>query len=128
MQFLLDENVANSVCEMFREAGHDAIFVRELLPTGAIDPLVAALADAQRSILVSHDRDFRQIAPRIPDGQKRRFRNLSQLRLMCPEPRAATRIRSCLPFIELEYRQAEDRDNNRMLIEVKKTAFTVYFD
>lgn len=128
MQFLLDENVANSVLEMFLAAGHEAIFVRELLPVGSVDQLVAALADAQRSILVSHDRDFRQIAPRIPDGQKKRFRNLSQLRLMCPEPRAASRIRSCLPFIELEYQQAENRDNSRMLIEVKRTAVTVYFD
>lgn len=126
MRFLLDENVAKSVCDMLIESGHDAEFVRELLPAGSADQLVAALAEAQRSILVSHDKDFRSIAPRIPDGQRSKFRGLNMLRLMCPEFAAAARVKNCLPFIELEFTESAKRHDPRMIIEVKKAMISIY--
>ncbi|OEC94397.1 DUF5615 family PIN-like protein [Rhizobium sp. YK2] len=126
MRFLLDENVAKSVCDMLIENGHEAEFVRDLLPAGSADQLVAALAEAQRSILVSHDKDFRSIAPRIPDGQRAKFRSLSMLRLMCPEFAAAGRVKHCLPFIELEFAESAKRHDTRMIVEVKKAMISIY--
>jgi predicted nuclease of predicted toxin-antitoxin system len=43
MKFLLDENVPVLVADMLKAEGHDAVFVRDYVPPGAPDPLVATM-------------------------------------------------------------------------------------
>jgi len=102
----LDQNVANSVAAVFREFGHTVHLVREILPSNSPDPLIAAVAELDSYVLVSHDRDFEAIAPRIPKGSRARFRKLSRISLECNEAQAASRIRQTMSYIELAFANA----------------------
>jgi hypothetical protein len=72
MRLLLDQNVADSVAAVFREFGHTVHLVTDILPVDSPDPLIAAVAELDSYVLVSHDRDFETIAPRIPKGSRAR--------------------------------------------------------
>ena len=79
MYFMLDENVPLDVADMLNEQGHKGEFIRDYVPPGSPDPVVATVSQELDAILVSFDGDFEVISPRIPDGQKRRFRKLSRI-------------------------------------------------
>lgn len=118
MHFLLDHNVPDSVAVALREFGHTVEFVRNILPTDSADPLVATAAEQTGAILVSVDRDFKQIAPRIPKGARIRFKKLSRISIECSEPQAAARMREVMPFIELAWQQAQSKSDKRMLVVI----------
>lgn len=118
MRFMLDENVPVSVSDALGELGHDIEYVRDLLPAGAVDPLVAALAEEDHRILVSFDGDFQTISPRIPVGQKARFRRLSRIWLRCTEFQAAQRLQRAMTFIEAEFAIATAAADTRMLLQI----------
>ena len=107
MYFLHDHNVPDSVALVLRELGHTVEFVRNVLPMDSADPLVATAAEAMGAILVSIDRDFKRIAPRIPKGERARFRKLSRISIECSEAQAAQRVRELMPFIELAWQTAQ---------------------
>lgn len=86
MHFMLDENVPVSVKDMLETHGHQAEFIRDYVPPGSADPVVATISEELDAIPVSFDGDFEKIAPRIPKGQKRRFRRLSRIWMRCREP------------------------------------------
>src|SRR5258708_14824077 len=106
MRLLLDQNVEDSVAAVFREFGHTVHLVREILPANSPDPLIAAVAELDSYVLVSHDRDFEAIAPRIPKGSRARFRKLSRISLECNEAQAANRIRQTMSYIDLAFGNA----------------------
>lgn len=118
MKFMLDENVANSVRLYLEENGFEVEYIRDLIPTGSPDPLVAFVSEDKSAVLISHDGDFKKISPRIPDGQKRRFKNLSKIQLKCNEFQSATRIEQTLDFIQAEFDQAQNRKDKRMLLTI----------
>jgi hypothetical protein len=68
------------------------------------------------AVLISFDGDFEKIAPRIPDGQRRRFRRLSRIRMMCDEPHASERLESALSLVVAEYELAQSRQDKKMII------------
>lgn len=103
MYFMLDENVPADVASMLRERGHTADFIRDYVPSGSPDPLVATVSQELEAILLSFDGDFEVISPRVPDGQRRRFRKLSRIWMRCGEPQAANRLRAVLDFVASEY-------------------------
>jgi len=53
MRILVDENLPRSLAQRLRQAGHDAVDLRELDRTGIPDPEVLALANADERVLVS---------------------------------------------------------------------------
>ncbi|WP_367618329.1 MULTISPECIES: DUF5615 family PIN-like protein [Rhodoplanes] len=116
MFFILDENVPADVAAMLIEHGHRAEFIRTYVPPGAVDPLVATVAQELEAILVSFDGDFEKISPRIPVGQRRRFRKLSRIWLTCTEPAAARRLRAGLDLVISEYNRATPTSPMRMRI------------
>ncbi|WP_394713492.1 DUF5615 family PIN-like protein [uncultured Roseibium sp.] len=118
---MLDENVAVSVCRKLTELGCEAQYIRDLIPQGSVDPLVAFVAEDRGTILVSHDGDFRKIAPRIPDGQKTRFGKLSRIQLRCAEYQAAQRIEKAFSFIEAEFAIAQINTDTRMIVQIGKS-------
>jgi predicted nuclease of predicted toxin-antitoxin system len=125
MNFLLDHNVPDSVAKVLRELDHTVTLVRDILPTDSVDPLVATAAEQMDAVLVSIDKDFRSIAPRIPKGMRSRFRKLSRLSIDCSENQAAARIRTCMPFVELAWAQAQERADKRMIAVVMAGHFRV---
>jgi predicted nuclease of predicted toxin-antitoxin system len=124
--FFLDQNVPISVGHALSEAAHKVVFLREWLAEDAADPLVARVAEVHGAVLVSHDSDFRKIAPRIPRGERARFRKLDNLRLECPEPQAANRVRCALSFIEAEYGIAHADGHVRMIVSIGTTVLRTH--
>ena len=116
MYFMLDENVPQDVASMLNELGHKAEFIRNYVPPGSPDPVVATVSEELNAILLSFDGDFEIISPRIPDGQKKRFRKLSRIWLRCGEPQAANRLRASLDFVAAEYALVRPNAPMRLMI------------
>ncbi|HZL60079.1 MAG TPA: DUF5615 family PIN-like protein [Stellaceae bacterium] len=119
MHLIIDNNVPDSVAEKFKARGHKVELVRDILPADSPDQLIAAVGDQERAILVTGDRDFRQIAKRIPIGSKGRFRKLSRISIECYEPRAAARVAEEMDVIELTYSQAQKTADKRIFIVIQ---------
>jgi predicted nuclease of predicted toxin-antitoxin system len=119
IRFLLDNCVPDSVGEVLRLRGHTVVHVRDILPVDSSDPLVATVSEEDDAVLVSCDRDFRLIAPRIPRGQRARYRRLSRIALECNEPQAADRIKSAITLIEAEFEIAQNSKDKRMNIVIQ---------
>lgn len=100
---MLDENVPQDVADLFIGRGHTAEFIRDYVVPGAPDQVVATASEELEAILISFDGDFEVISPRIPKGQRRRFRKLSRIWVRCSEPQSAGRLDKALEFIEREY-------------------------
>ena len=111
---MLDENVPKDVADMLAVSGHTAEFIRDYVPPGAPDPLVATVSEERDAILVSFDGDFENIAPRIPKGERTRFRKLSRIYMCCGEPQAAQRLEKALGLIQSEYELAKGQRDVRM--------------
>src|ERR1700730_13335788 len=121
MHFILDENVPADVVDMLVERGHRAEFIRDYVPPGSPDPLVATVSQELNAILVSFDGDFEKIAPRVPHGQKARFRRLCRIWMRCDEPQAARRLGSALDLIVSEYNLAQRRSDTRLRMWVGRS-------
>lgn len=120
MKFFADHNVAESVCRVLEERGHEVVRLRNELPPDSPDPVVAKFAEQIDAILISHDGDFKRIAPRIPRGGKARFRKLSRIHLQCEYPVAERRVAEAIGLIEFEWSLAQERADKRIHIVVQK--------
>jgi predicted nuclease of predicted toxin-antitoxin system len=126
LRLLLDHNVPDSVADVFRGRGHSVVLVRDILPIDSPDQLIAAVSEEDGAVLVSCDRDFRLIAPRIPRGARSRFRRLSRISLECSEPQAAQRVRAAMSLIETEYEIARDSPDGRMFIVIQNSGIKTH--
>ncbi|MGH2861187.1 MAG: DUF5615 family PIN-like protein [Solirubrobacteraceae bacterium] len=61
MRFLIDECVSPRVGEVLKEAGHDAVHLRDVGLLGANDSDVMASATADSRVVVSADTDFGEL-------------------------------------------------------------------
>ncbi len=116
MKFLLDHCVPASVERVLVAAGHVGIWVKDILPTDAPDEVVATAAENSDAVLVSMDKDFKKIAPRVPVGHRTRFRRLSHVSLDCTEPQAAARLHEAMTLVEAEFQLAGMRPDSRMIV------------
>lgn len=115
---MLDENIPILVAEELRELGHEAVTIRDFAYRKTDDEAVGELAEDLEAVLITADRDFQSIAPRIPDGQRRRFRKLSRIWLRCTASRSGERLRKAMSFIEAEHDIALNSRDRRMLLEI----------
>ncbi len=63
MRFLADEGIERAIVEFLRVSGYDVCWILESAP-GLEDAQVAALAMQERRILITHDKDFGNLAVR----------------------------------------------------------------
>ena len=61
MRILANENVAATVIRTLREHGHDVLSAKESM-RGEKDPVILARAQAERRLLLAHDKDFGELA------------------------------------------------------------------
>jgi predicted nuclease of predicted toxin-antitoxin system len=61
MRFLLNENVSGTVIQELRQQGHDVISVKESMRSEA-DRVILARAQKEQRIIVTHDKDFGELA------------------------------------------------------------------
>lgn len=82
--------------------------------------MVAHTAEREEAILISHDGDFKQIAPRVPHGQRTRFRKLSRIHMDCKKPRSAERMAAALELLEFEWQAAQLRPDKRLHMTIQE--------
>jgi len=80
---------------------------------------VARVAEESDCILITHDGDFKKIAPRIPVGERNRFRKLSKVHLACEHAQALTRLAAAIALIEFEWSGAQERPDKRLTVVVQ---------
>jgi predicted nuclease of predicted toxin-antitoxin system len=61
MRLLVNENVARMVIQELRQRGHDVLSVKESMRSAA-DDVILARAQAEERIVVTHDKDFGELA------------------------------------------------------------------
>lgn len=61
MRFLVNENIASSVISGLRQAGHDVLSAKESM-RGRPDGELLSRAQAEHRVLVTHDKDFGELA------------------------------------------------------------------
>lgn len=118
IRFFVDHCVPDSVARVLRDAGHEVILLRERIAPDSPDPLVAAVSEMNGAVLVSLDSDFRSLAPRIPKGQRQRFRKLSRIGLRCKHHAALQALTVTLSLIEHEWAVAQASPDKRMILDV----------
>ncbi len=64
MRIVANENVTRTVIESLRAQGHDVLSVKESL-RGAQDDAILAQAQSEKRIVVTHDKDFGELAFRV---------------------------------------------------------------
>lgn len=128
IRFFTDQNVPESVARVLENAGYEVVRLREKVATNSPDNLVAAVSEANKSILVTMDRDFKAIAARAWVG-KRRFRTLSVIRFeKCRESRAAERMQAALSLIEHEWKvgAGDSSRDRRVFIVICTDVIRIY--
>jgi predicted nuclease of predicted toxin-antitoxin system len=70
VKFLLDHCVPNRVERLLAEAGHEAVRLRECLPTDSPDPIVLRKATELDAVLVSLNGDFADITAYPPASHR----------------------------------------------------------
>jgi predicted nuclease of predicted toxin-antitoxin system len=121
MRLLIDENVPKSVADFFAERGHDVQYVRDVLPAGTPDPVVAKIGDRLSAIVVTWDRDFENLIKRVPEGNKNAFRRLGRISFKCGEPRGRLLLARWIQMIELNYEQALMEKDFRMIVQIQES-------
>jgi predicted nuclease of predicted toxin-antitoxin system len=61
MRFIANENVAGTVIIELRDRGHDVLAVKDSMQ-GKNDDVILAIAQAEQRIVVTHDKDFGELA------------------------------------------------------------------
>lgn len=123
--FILDANVAVAVGEFLEIRGHRVFFVVRSLVAGTDDEIIALLGEASQAVIVTHDRDFKRIVQRVPEGSRQQFRTLGRISLTCREPQARRRIEALIESIEFEYEQAQRSSHKRLIMQISETTFMV---
>ena len=126
LHFFIDHNVPESVCKFLKGLGHEVTRLRDVMPTDSPDSVVAQYSEQIGAILISNDGDFKNIAPRVPDGQKARYRKLSRVHLNCNQVQAATRIAAAIGFIEFEWQSAQARGDKRIQITIQNNGIKTH--
>lgn len=118
MRFFLDNCVPTAVARALTDAGHDVILQKDAIATDSSDTLVAIASAENDAILVSFDRDFKEIANRAAVS-RRRLKKLSRIHFKCTPPQAADRLKKALSWIEQEWVVAEKSPDKRMFLEIQ---------
>lgn len=109
-RFLIDQNVQEAVHVYLLSRGYESFRSRDLSGVDAPDDIVAFIANSDGLVLITHDRDFRDISRLLPETQRGQFRRgAGQLLLQVPENRAVELIEDLWPSILFHFHDAQTR-------------------
>lgn len=123
--FFTDNCVPDSVGGAVVAAGHGLVRLRDCMPTDSKDPSVALVSAASGFVLVSFDRDFKQVAKRLQVTQRQYADRLHRIDMRCQEPDGAARIAAAMSIIEHEWSLLRDGAPRPMIIEVRPQSILV---
>lgn len=101
------------------DAGHQVTRLRDVMATRTADPIIAIACSRSGHVLVSHDKDFREIAKRLQITQRQYRSKLHRVQLSCFEPKSAIRIKESLSLIEFEWQLMDGQ--RQMVIEIRNS-------
>lgn len=61
MRIVADENISNTVIQKLRQKGHDVISIKET-KSAATDPNILKQAQQEKRLVLTHDKDFGELA------------------------------------------------------------------
>lgn len=99
MRFLLDQNIPVSVARVLTERGHETQHVRDVLRPDSPDQLIAFLAIQENFIILTHDKDFKNINASSPRGYARRMKLADRIILGPTSVKAAPRLEQVLDLL-----------------------------
>ena len=73
------------------------------MATTTPDPIIAVACSVSGQVLITHDRDFRQISKRLQIKQRQYHNALHRIMLKCDEPEDVARLTEALSLIEAEW-------------------------
>lgn len=123
--FFVDNCVAESVPKLLEKEGHDIVRLRDVMPPDTKDPVVAIAAASSNRVLITTDKDFRQIAKTL-NMTRRESQKLHRVALRCADSKSAKRMQEAIPLIEFEWsRHLESMSMVPFLVEITDTAIRV---
>lgn len=123
--FFMDNCVADSVGRLLGKAGHDVALLRDHMPADTKDPIVAMTCAMNARVLVTHDKDFKELSKKLAMSKKASTQ-LHRVSLRCSEPNAATRINEALSVIEAEWDRVQaNSGKHQMVVEITEVAIRI---
>ncbi len=103
--FFFDENVNRDMAVVLIQAGHEVIYATDVVSAGTPDQIVASVALASSYVLVTHDKDFKNIEKLLQSSELGRVSTgAGKLQLLkIDEIAAVKRVQENLDRIEFEY-------------------------
>jgi hypothetical protein len=99
MRFLVDQNIPVSVASVLLDRGFDTQHVRHVLRPDSPDQLIAYLAIQENFIILTHDKDFRNINALTPHGYRKRLKMADRVILGPTSIHAAPRMAQVLDLV-----------------------------
>jgi hypothetical protein len=124
ISFLVDENVPWDIVVFLRMRGHQVHYVGETFMKGSPDLLLLSTAEVNGYVIVTFDKDFRQLIRQLPIGvRKRTERMAGRISFTCKETVAIERTRDLIEIIEAHYDFAV-MQNKRFVLQISETSIT----
>ena len=125
MTLFIDECLPlTSFRAVFEERGHTVYGVGAAFPSGSPDQSVLAAADAQGAVVVTSDKDWRQLVRQVGEGGRGRFRRAGRILFNCDHSIALRRLQALIEDIEREYELAR-RSDRQLIMRITAGNYTV---
>jgi predicted nuclease of predicted toxin-antitoxin system len=128
IRFFTDHNVASSVGQAIQEKGHHLTQLRDAMLIRTKDPIIEIACSHAGQVLVSHDKDFKEIKPRLNLDDRTPitrlgFVKLHKIHLECVEYEAAARMKEAFSLIEAEWELI--KPDRPMVIHIRSSSILV---
>jgi hypothetical protein len=77
------------------------------------------------AVVVTWDRDFKQLIGRVPIGERLRFRRLGRISFDCRPEHGRRRAEQLIDYIEFAYEVESRRRDRRLIVEITETSLRV---
>jgi predicted nuclease of predicted toxin-antitoxin system len=125
MTLFIDECLPLTSFRTFLQGrGHLVFGVGEAFPSGSPDQSVLAAADARGAVVVTSDRDWRQLLRQVREGERGRFKRAGRILFNCDHSVALRRLEALIEDIEREYELAT-RSGRQLIMRITEGSYTV---
>jgi len=121
--FFTDQNVPDSVGRYLMGCGHQVTRLRDVMLTTTADSIIAVACSQAGHVLVSHDKDFKEISKRLQITQRQYRKLLHRIHLRCQEPSDVVRLKEAMSLIEAEWQLI--KPDRPMVIEINDVSIRI---
>jgi hypothetical protein len=122
---IVDENAPDAIADFFIERGYIAHLVRDRFGAGTPDRVIARAASEMGAVVVTYDRDYRQLAGWTTKPPNTRYPGMGLIVLSGPEPMGVDLVRRFLPMIEAAWDLVQGSSDPRLLVELSPSGINV---